>query len=83
MPPRQGTGSPHYVIARVMDPVSIATALIGVQAAQAQLAVAAKIARMGAQEGQAIANLLDAAAANFNRLANVGAGIGGNLDVTV
>ena len=66
-----------------MDPVSIATALIGTQAAQAQIAVAAKIAQMNAQQGQSIAQLLDAAAANFDRLANVGAGIGGNLDVTI
>jgi len=80
---RQGTIAAVVDVARVMDPVSIATALIGVQAAQAQLAVAAKIARMGAQHGQAIANLLDATATNFDRLANVGAGIGGNLDVTV
>ena len=66
-----------------MDPVSIVTALIGVQAAQAQIAVAAKIAQMNAQQGQSVAKLLDVAAANFDRLANVGAGIGGNLDVTV
>ena len=66
-----------------MDPVSIATALIGVQTAQAQIAVAAKLAQMDAQQGQSITKLLDAAAGNFDRLANVATGIGGNLDVTV
>jgi hypothetical protein len=66
-----------------MDPVAIATALIAAQAGQAQLAVAAKLARTRAEQGAAIAQLLDAARVNFNRLANVAAGIGTGIDLTV
>jgi hypothetical protein len=66
-----------------MDVAAIATALISSQAAQAQLAVAAKILRMNSDQAQSVANLLDAAAANVNTLANVDAHIGGNLNVTV
>jgi hypothetical protein len=64
-----------------MDVASIATALIAAQAGQAQMAVAAKLVKMNAEQGQSVANLLDAAQANFNQLANVAAGIGTNLDI--
>ena len=57
--------------------------MIASQAAQAQLAVAAKILKMNAEQAQSVVALLDSAAANFSRLANVGAGIGTSLDVTV
>ena len=57
--------------------------MIASQAAQAQLAVAAKILKMSAEQAQSVVTLLEASAANFNRLANVGAGIGTGLDVTV
>ena len=66
-----------------MDIASIASAMIASQAAQAQLAVAAKLLKMNAEQAQSVATLLEASAANFNRLANVGAGIGASLDVTV
>lgn len=66
-----------------MDIASIASAIIGAKMGEAQLAVAAKLLKMNAEQGQSVAKLLDAAAANFNRLANVGAGIGANLDVTL
>jgi hypothetical protein len=65
-----------------MDAVAIATAMIAAQAGQAQLAVAAKIAQMNADQGGSVAKLLDAATANFNSLANVAAGIGTNIDIT-
>jgi hypothetical protein len=39
--------------------------------------------RMNADQVSSIANLIDAAAQNANRLANVASGIGGNLDITV
>jgi hypothetical protein len=65
-----------------MDVASIATALIAAQVGQAQMAIAAKLVKMNAEQGQSVANLLDAAQANFNQLANVAAGIGKNLDIT-
>ena len=67
---------------RLMDVASLASALVGAQMARAQLAVAAKIVRMDAQTGQSVANLLDAAQQNLNRLANVAAGIGTQVDIT-
>ena len=65
-----------------MDVASIATALIAAQAGQAQMAVAAKIVKMNADQEASVAKLLDAAQANFRQLANVAAGIGTNLDIT-
>jgi hypothetical protein len=65
-----------------MDVTSIASALIDAQAGQAQLAVAAKILKMNADQEASVAKLLDAAQANISSLANVAAGIGGNLDIS-
>jgi hypothetical protein len=65
-----------------MDISTIATALIGAQVGRLQLAVAAKMLRMNAEQGASIANMIDAAQQNIQRLANVAAGIGGNLDVS-
>jgi hypothetical protein len=65
-----------------MDINSIASAIIGAQVGQAQLAVAARILKMNAEQGASVVKLLEAAQANFNHLANVAAGIGTNLDIT-
>jgi hypothetical protein len=65
-----------------MDVAALASALAGAQMGQIQLAVAAKMLRMNANQASSIANLIDAAAQNGNRLANVAAGIGGNLDIS-
>jgi len=48
-----------------------------------QLAVAAKILRMNAQAEQSVVQLIEAAQQNLDNLANVAAGIGTNLDITV
>jgi hypothetical protein len=64
-----------------MDVASIASAFIDVQVGQAQLAVAAKILKMNADQEASVAKLLDAAQANISSLANVTAGIGSNLDI--
>ena len=64
-----------------MDIASIAAAFVGVQAAQLQTAPAAKMLRMNADASADVAKLLEAAQQNFNRLANVAGGIGGNLDI--
>ena len=66
-----------------MDVAALASALAGAQLGQIQLAVAAKMLRMNADQVSSIANLIDAAAQNANRLATVASGIGGNLDITV
>lgn len=65
-----------------MDVASLASAFISAQAGQAQLAVAAKILKMNADQEASVAKLLDAAQANISSLANVAAGIGSNLDIS-
>jgi hypothetical protein len=66
-----------------MDVASIAAAFIAAQASQVQTAVAAKMLRMNADQAGNAAKLLEAARANMNSLANVAAGLGGNLDISV
>ena len=66
-----------------MDVASIATAFIAQQAAQLQIAAAAKLLRMNAESGDDAAKLLAAAQQNFDRLANVAFGLGANLDISV
>jgi hypothetical protein len=66
-----------------MDVASIATAFIAQQAAQLQIAAAAKLLRMNAESGNDAAKLLAAAQQNFDRLANVASGLGANLDISV
>ena len=65
-----------------MDPTSLITALVGAQTGMMQLAVAARLARMNADQGASVVKLIDAAQQNFDPLANVAAGIGTNLDAT-
>jgi hypothetical protein len=65
-----------------MNPASLATALVGAQTGMLQLAMATRLEQMNADMGSSIAKLIDAAQQNANTLANVGAGIGTNLDVT-
>jgi len=66
-----------------MDTASLAAALVSAQMAQVQLAVAARMATMNAQQGQSVANLINAAEQNMNQLANVAAGVGTQVDITV
>ncbi|HKA79327.1 MAG TPA: hypothetical protein VKD43_04800 [Xanthobacteraceae bacterium] len=66
-----------------MDTTALAAAFVGAQAGSVQSAVAAEMLRMNANAEQAVAAMLDASAQNLNRLANVAAGVGGNLDISV
>jgi hypothetical protein len=65
-----------------MDPTSLITALMGAQTGMVQLALAARLARMNADQGSSVVKLIDAAQQNFDPLANVAAGLGANLDVS-
>lgn len=65
-----------------MDVSALASAFIGAQAARLQLAVAAKMIRMNADAENSVAQLIDAAQNNINRLANVAAGVGTTLDIS-
>ena len=65
-----------------MDPTSLITALMGAQTGMVQLAVAARLARMNADQGASVVKLIDAAQQNITSLANVASGIGTNLNVS-
>jgi hypothetical protein len=65
-----------------MDTSSIAAAFVAAQSSQLQVAMAAKMMKMNADASADAAKLLQTASENFDRLANVAGGIGGNLDVS-
>jgi hypothetical protein len=66
-----------------MDTASLAAGLVAARMGQVQLAVAGKMLKMNAEQAQSVVKLLDAAQANLNRLANVAAGVGTTVDMTV
>ena len=66
-----------------MDVGSLASGLIAARLGEVQLAAAAKLLKMNADNSQSVAQLLDAAQNNADRLASVAAGIGTKLDITV
>jgi hypothetical protein len=65
-----------------MDMTSLTSALVGAQTGNVQLAVAARMLRMNADDSASTVKLIDAAQQSFNALANVGAGTGTNLDIS-
>jgi hypothetical protein len=66
-----------------MDVGALATAFVGAKTGEVQLAIAAKMLRMNADAAASVVKMIDAAQANMDRLTNVAAGVGGNLDVSV
>jgi hypothetical protein len=66
-----------------MDISSVAMAFIGATGAKVQMAAAATMMKMNAGADRSVAQLIDAAQKNLDRLANVAAGIGGSLDISV
>jgi hypothetical protein len=65
-----------------MEPASLATAIVGAQTGMLQLAVAARLERMNADEASSVVKLIDAGEQSASSLANVAAGLGANLDIT-
>jgi hypothetical protein len=65
-----------------MDPASIAAALVASQMSNVQMAVAAKMLRMNADNASAIVQVLDATQKNLQSLANVAEGVGRNLNIS-
>jgi len=66
-----------------MDMTSMVSGLLADQAGKVQMQIAATLMKSNAdQEKSAVLTLLGAAQQNISSLANVGAGIGGNLDIT-
>lgn len=66
-----------------MDPASLATAMVGAQMGQLQMAIAAKMLRMNADSAASVVQLLNAAQQNMQSLANVAVGVGQNLNISV
>ena len=66
-----------------MDTMSMVSGMLAAQAGNVQMQVAATILKSNADaEKSAVLTLLGAAQQNMSSLANVGAGIGGNLNVS-
>ena len=61
---------------------SLASAFIAASLGQVQLGFAGKMLGMELDAGRSAVKLIDAAQQSIDRLANVAAGIGTNLDVT-
>jgi len=66
-----------------MDPTSLAAAMVGSQMSQVQMAIAAKMLRMNADAAASVVKIIDAAQQNLQSLANVGAGVGQNVNISV
>jgi hypothetical protein len=66
-----------------MDVASIAAAMIGAQAGQGRMAVAAKMMKMNADSAAQIVQFIDSSQQNLAKMANAAAGLGQNLDITV
>lgn len=63
--------------------LSVVSGLLAAQAGKVQMQVAATLLKSNADaEKSAVLTLLGAAQQNMSSLANVGAGIGGNLNIT-
>jgi hypothetical protein len=61
--------------------MSLVSAMVGAQAGNAQVTLAAKFMRENADSASSIATMVDAAAQNAKSLANLAQGVGANLDV--
>ena len=66
-----------------MDIGALASAMIAARVGEVQLAIAARMLRTNADAAASASKLVDAAEQNVDRLANVAAGIGSQLDLTV
>ena len=66
-----------------MDPSALASAFIAASAAQFQLAIGGKMLAMDMDAGRSAVKLIDAAQQSIDSLANVSAGIGAGVDMTV
>jgi hypothetical protein len=64
-----------------MDPTAIAAALIGAQTSQQQLNATTAMERVSLQAANSVVKLLQTAQSGANSLANVGSGIGLNLNI--
>jgi hypothetical protein len=66
-----------------VDPAALASAFIAASAGQFQVSVADRLLALNLNFDRSAVQLIDAAQQNIDRLANVSAGIGTNVDLTV
>ena len=66
-----------------MDVSSLAAAMVGAQAGRLQMAVAAKMMKMNADNAASIIQVIEAAQKKLGQLADAAAGLGQNLDISV
>jgi hypothetical protein len=66
-----------------MDIAALATGLISARMGQTQLALAAKMVKMNAEQAASVVQLLEAAQDNMDRLVAAASGLGTNLDISV
>lgn len=66
-----------------MDSASLASAFIGAQMSQVQMAMAADMMRMNADSAKSVVQLIDAAQKNMQSLANVATGVGQNVNISI
>ena len=57
--------------------------MVGAQTARMQLAAAAMMMRMNADNAASVVQIIDAAQQNMDSLANVSAGVGQNVNISV
>jgi len=57
--------------------------MVGSQMSQVQMAIAAKMLRMNADAAASVVKIIDAAQQNLQSLANVAAGVGQNVNISV
>ncbi len=65
-----------------MDPAALAAALVGAQAGQLQMAIAARIMKINADQSSSIVQLLEGTTQSAGQSASLAAGIGGNVNIT-
>ena len=66
-----------------MDSTSVAAAMAGAQISNVRMGLATSMLRMNADAKGALAQVLEAAQQNGQRLANTAAGVGQNVDISV
>jgi hypothetical protein len=66
-----------------MDTAALTSGLIAARMGQTQLALAAKIVKMNAEQAASIVQVLEAAQANMDRLVAAASGLGAAVDISV
>jgi hypothetical protein len=66
-----------------METTALASAFVGAQQGQQQVALQAKMLRMNADAAASVVKMIEASLQNLDRLANVSPGVGASVDISV